>query len=82
MKIFKNIKGSMSAVPNIEVNIDTVYIRENVKRIETEDFNGWEYDETQMTLQEYQESESSLLRREQQRREELEEIVMILTSEI
>ena len=82
MKIFKNVKGSMPTVPNIEVNVDTVYIRENIKKIETEDFNGWEYDEIQMTLREYQEGESDLLRQEKKRREELENIIMALTTEI
>lgn len=82
MKIFKNVKGSMPVVPNIEVNVDTVYIRENIKKIETEDFSGWEYDETQMTLREYQESESDLLRQEKKRREELENIIMTITTEI
>jgi len=40
------------------------------------------YDEIQMTLREYQESESDLLRQEKKRREELENIIMALTTEI
>ena len=47
------VRGSMSEVPEIEVNVDTVYIRTNITRIETEDFTGWEYDETQYTKDEY-----------------------------
>lgn len=66
MKIFQNVKGSQENVPQIEVNIDTVYIRSNIKRIETEDFIGWEYDEVQYELREYisklaNEEDSSML---------------------
>ena len=88
MKKYYNVQGSMPTVPNIEVNVDTVYIRENIKKIETEDFTGWEYDEIQMTLREYQESESDLLRQERKRSEELERsqrelegIIVLLTGD-
>ena len=47
------VRGSMKEVPEIEVNVDTVYLRTNITRIETEDFTGWEYDETQYTKDEY-----------------------------
>lgn len=53
MKTFQNVRGSQSAVPEIEVNVDTVYVRSNIERIETEDFTGWQYDETQYTVREY-----------------------------
>lgn len=56
MKQYKNVRGTQDKVANLEVNIDTVYSRNNIKRIETEDFNGWEYDELQYSLREYQES--------------------------
>lgn len=46
----------MSAVPNIEVNKDTVYIRSNIAQIDTEDFKGWEYDEIQYDSREYLEN--------------------------
>ena len=88
MKKYYNVQGSMPTVPYIEVNVDTVYIRENIKKIETEDFTGWEYDEIQMTLREYQESESDLLRQERKRSEELERsqrelegIIVLLTDD-
>ena len=66
MKIFQNVKGSQENVSQIEVNIDTVYIRSNIKRIETEDFIGWKYDEVQYELREYisklaNEEDSSML---------------------
>ena len=66
MKIFQNVKGSQENVPQIEFNIDTVYIRSNIKRIETEDFSGWEYNEIQYELREYisklaNEEDSSML---------------------
>lgn len=87
MKIFKNVESTAARVPHIEVNVDTVYIRENIKWFEKEGVMVKVYDETQMTLREYQESESDLLRQEKKRREELEhsqkeleEIIVLLTS--
>ena len=53
MKIFNNVRGSQTTVPQVEVNVDTVYIRSNIRRIETEDFTGWEYDEVQHNLRDY-----------------------------
>lgn len=47
MKVYKNVRGSMKEVPNTEVNVDTVYVRSNVVRIEEEYFTGWQYDEIQ-----------------------------------
>lgn len=49
----------MKNVPSIEVNVDTVYVRNNIKRIEEEDFIGWEYDEIQYEIREYIESLTS-----------------------
>lgn len=53
MKEYKNVRGSQEYIPNIEVNTDTVYIRSGIKRVEEEDFTGWEYDEIQYSLREY-----------------------------
>ena len=47
------VRGSQVTVPKIEVNVDTVYVRTNIERIEEEDFSGWEYDETQYEKNEY-----------------------------
>ncbi len=47
------VRGTMKEVPEIEVNVDTVYIRSNIERIEEEDFVGWEYDETQYNKDEF-----------------------------
>ena len=55
MKEFKNVKGSQPTVPSLEVNVDTVYVRTNIRRIETEHFTGWQYDEKQYTLREFHE---------------------------
>ncbi len=43
----------MQYVPSVEVNVDTVYIRSNIEKVEEEDFTGWEYDEVQYTIREY-----------------------------
>lgn len=57
MKIFQNVRGSQSEQPKIlEVNVDTVYVRSNIIRIETDDFIGWQYDEMQYQKDEYIES--------------------------
>ena len=53
MKKFQNVRSTAENVPSIEVNTDTVYIRSGVKRVEEEDFTGWEYDEIQYSLREY-----------------------------
>lgn len=47
------VRGTMITVIPVEVNVDTVYIRSNVIKIEDENFTGWEYDETQYDLKEY-----------------------------
>ena len=46
-------RGSQKLVKQIEVNVDTVYVRSNIRRVETEDFTGWEYDEEQYSAKEY-----------------------------
>ncbi len=53
MKLFKKVRGSQEAVPKIEVNVDTVYIRDNIISISEDDFNGFEYDEIQYKKNEY-----------------------------
>lgn len=55
MEIYKNVRGSQETVQQLEVNVDTVYLRSNIKKVEDDDFKGWEYDEVQYTLREYQE---------------------------
>lgn len=46
-------RGTMETVPENEVNIDTVYIRTNITKIEEDNFSGWEYDEAEYSLREY-----------------------------
>lgn len=55
MKQYLNVRGTQNNVASLEVNVDTVYIRSNIQRIETEDFSGWLYDEIQYSAREYQE---------------------------
>ena len=47
------VRGSMETVPEIEVNVDTVYVRTNIVKVEEEDFVGWEYDEAQISKDKY-----------------------------
>lgn len=53
MKVFKGVRGTMLNVPHIEVNVDTVYVRTNIKRVEEVEFSGWEYDEIQYNKNNY-----------------------------
>lgn len=55
MREYKNAQGTMAVVKLVEFNVDTVYVRSNVKRIRTEYFDCWEYDEIQYTYQEWAE---------------------------
>lgn len=47
------VRGTMEIVPEIEVSVDTVYIRTNVVRIEEDEFTGWEYNEVQIPKDRY-----------------------------
>jgi hypothetical protein len=53
MKVYSRIRGSMEVVSNIEVNVDTVYVRSNIVSVNDSDFKGWEYDEIQYGKNEY-----------------------------
>ena len=53
MQQFSKVRGTMATVIPLEVNVDTVYIRSNVIRVENEQFVGWEYDEIQYGVKEY-----------------------------
>lgn len=53
MKIFKNVRGTMKSVPDIEVGVDMVYVRSGIKRVEEMEFSGWEYDEIQYKKDNY-----------------------------
>lgn len=53
MIIRNGIRGTMNTVPEVEINFNTVYVRTNIVRIEEDEFNGWQYDETEYTQSEY-----------------------------
>jgi hypothetical protein len=53
MKIFQGVRSTAKQVPYVEVNKDTVYVRNDIERVEEVDFSGWEYNEVQYGLQEY-----------------------------
>ena len=56
---FKGVQGSQESVPEIEVNVDTVYKRTNIERKSEVDVNSqekfefWQYDEVQYTFREW-----------------------------
>lgn len=60
MKIFKNVRSTSEYIPSIDVNIDTVYVRNNIERIEEVEFSGWEYDEIQYDKNSYIEQINNL----------------------
>ena len=50
----RKVRGTQKqAPPQVEVNADTVYFRQNVTQINEEDFSGWEYDEQQFKKDEF-----------------------------
>ena len=53
MQQFGKVRGTMATVILLEVNVDTVYVRSNIIRVENEQFVGWEYDEKQYGIKEY-----------------------------
>ena len=53
MQQFYKVRGTMATVIPLEINVDTVYVRSNVIRVENEQFIGWEYDEIQYGVKEY-----------------------------
>lgn len=53
MNVGKKKRGTQERVNPVEANVDTVYIRTDIERIETEDFTGWEYDEVQIDKNEF-----------------------------
>lgn len=55
MKKYTGVKGTMEKVPNLEVTATTVYIRSNIKEVDINGVKGWQYDEIQYSLSEYQE---------------------------
>lgn len=51
---YKKVQGTQDEVPKLEINVDTVYLRENIqKKIDSEGNPFWEYDEIQLSLMEY-----------------------------
>lgn len=59
MKVIGKVQGSLEQAQPLIVNIDTVYVHTNIKKVEREDQFGnpienlYEYDEIQYTLSEY-----------------------------
>ena len=59
MKEYKNVQGTQDKVDGIEFNVDTIYIRTNIRREKEVDQTTqqesefWVYDEVQYTFSEY-----------------------------
>lgn len=51
---YTGVQGTQDKVLPLELNVDTVYIRTNItQKINEEGQKYWEYDETQLTFEEY-----------------------------
>jgi hypothetical protein len=65
MQDFKEVIGSQKDRPEeLEINVDTVYIRKNIERISITEEDGsvvalWKYLEKQMTMREYAQMKAS-----------------------
>lgn len=53
MKVFNDVRSTAEYVPSVEVNVDTVYVRSEIKRVEEMEFGGWEYNEIQYSKDKY-----------------------------
>lgn len=54
MIIYEKVHGTQDFIEPIEINVDTVYKRNNIRQIENNEGNlVWEYDEIQMSIEEY-----------------------------
>ena len=59
MKELKNVHGSQEHVDGLEFNVDTIYIRTNIRKeivvdeATKENYEFWVYDEKQYTYEEY-----------------------------
>lgn len=51
--MYNDVRSTAERIPSIEVNVDTVYIRTNIVKIDEEDFEGWQYDEVQYQKDRY-----------------------------
>ena len=79
------VRSTRENIPEIEVNVDTVYVRSNIRRIEDDDFIGWEYEETQYDKNNYIEllpKENKELKGDLQKSEQTNKINMLALIEV
>ena len=53
MREIKDVESSVDIVAGLEIDVDTVYIRSNIRDFEREGVSLKKYDEIQMTKNEY-----------------------------
>lgn len=80
------VRGTMKEVPEIEVNVDTVYVRTNIERVEEEDFIGWEYDEEQYSKDEFIEliskENKELIQENELNKQAIAELTLLLSTRL
>ena len=79
------VRSTREHIPEVEVGVDTVYLRTNIKRVDEDDFSGWEYQEIQYDKNKYIEllsKENSELKSDLQRSEQTNKINMLALIEV
>ena len=77
MKEYKSVHGTQTKVDGIEFNVDTIYIRTNIRREKKVDkttkqeYEYWVYDEVQYTFNEYLEVLNSKVDKSNKAQEDL-----------
>ncbi|WP_286315880.1 hypothetical protein [Romboutsia ilealis] len=69
MKKFENVYSTIENVKEVEFNVDTVYVRSNIVRLD----DMWCYDEAQYTYQEWQEVQENKISILEEENENLKE---------
>lgn len=79
------VRSTREHISEVEVGVDTVYLRTNIKRVDEDDFSGWEYQEIQYDKNKYIEllsKENNELKSDLQRSEQTNKINMLALIEV
>lgn len=77
MQEFKNVHGTQTKVEGIEFNVDTIYIRTNIRRekevdeITQREMEYWIYDEIQLNVMEFVEMLNSKVEKSNKAQDDL-----------
>lgn len=72
MQEFKNVTGTQDKVEGLEFNVDTIYIRTNIRREKDEqEHEYWVYDEIQLNVMEFVEMLNSKVEKSNKAQDDL-----------